>query len=62
MTQTEPNQNQSWKNPPPPGDKQPGSGPGWAGRGLGGMMHGKDFGGMPQQPGPGTTTVQPKIY
>jgi hypothetical protein len=43
-------------------DKQPGNGPGWAGRGLGGMMHGKDFGGMPQQPGPGTTTTQPKTY
>jgi hypothetical protein len=62
LTPTEANKSQTWQNQPPPGDKQPGSGPGWAERGFGGMMHGKDFRGMPQQPAPPATTGQPKTY
>jgi len=62
LNSAESSQSQSWQNRQPPTTEKPGNGPGFFGRGFGGMMPGWGPRGGSPPANPPTTTTQPMVY
>jgi len=62
ITSAEASQSQSWQNREPPTTGKPGNGPGFFGKGFGGMMKGWGHRGGSPPTNPTTTTTKPIVY
>jgi hypothetical protein len=62
MTSAESNQSQSWQDRQPPTTEKPGNGPGFFGKGFGGIMPGWGHRGGAPPTNPTTTTTKPIVY
>ncbi len=62
LTSAESDQTQKWQDRQPPTTEKPGNGPGFFGKGFGGMMPGWGHRGGSPPANPPTTTTQPKVY
>lgn len=62
LTSAESDQTQKWQDRQPPTTEKPGNGPGFFGKGFGGMMPGWGHRGGSPQSTPTTTTTKPIVY
>jgi hypothetical protein len=62
LTSAQTSQSQSWQNRQPPTTQKPGNGPGFFGKGFGGMMPGWGHRGGSPPANPTTTTTKPMVY